>query len=95
MKPNTYVTLSRNSIDNFALLLVVADLAFGLCVSGATITEYVSGNHVHLNGVRVEQGGPHGRGQRPRACVLWSSRAHPVTTCIDELVLLRLKPGTS
>ncbi len=54
MKPNTYVTLGRNSIDDFALLLVVSDLAFGLCVSGATITEYVSGNHVHLKGVRVE-----------------------------------------
>ncbi len=95
MKPNTYVTLIRNSIDDFTLLLVVADLAFGLCVSGATITEYVSGNHVHLNGVRVEQGGPHGRGRRSCVHVLWSSRAHPVTTCVDEIVLLRLKPGTS
>ncbi len=94
MKPNTYMTLGRNSIEEFALLLVVSDLAFGLCVSGATITEYVSGNHMHLNGVRVERGGPHGRGRRPRARVLWSSRAHPVTTCVDELVLLRLKPGT-
>ncbi len=54
MKPNTYVTLDRNSINDFALLLVVSDLAFGLCVSGAMITKYMSGNHVHLNGVRVE-----------------------------------------